>query len=282
MANTRLVSGKEVLARVVRALGYKLPSTYADDILEWIPEGLGMLNITRALDIKSTGDPDCVGELQVKNFCVELPCDFQALLAIEDEFGRRLPEGGDVTDLQGQSSIRHLGSEVGYRPNTFVVNPYLHQTNDGLPTDEPGAALPFFGQDIEQEQESNRRASYYKIVGNRIQTSFEEGFIKLHYLALPVCEEGYPLIPNNENFKQALEWHVLRRLIASGYEHRVFTYQYADEQFEKYAGRAMNEVSYPSLDSASRLHRTLVRLIPPYRFYDDFFIGSEQPEHLRK
>ncbi len=282
MPKVPLVSGKEILARVIRALGYKLPGTYHDDILEWIPEGLGMLQVTNALVTESSGNIDCPGEVIIRNHCAPLPCGLQYILAVEDENGRRLPEGGDVTDLRSPTSLRHSTTGTS-RVNAFEVNPFQHQTSDGVPTDEPSSSFPFLGEDVEASTEVTRSTShYYKVVGNYIQTSFEEGFVKIHFLALPTCKEGYPLIPDNENFKQALEWHIIRRLIGSGYEHKVFDYRFADSQFDIFAARGMGEVSYYSLDGAARLNRSFVRLIPPFHFQEDFFVNSEQSERLSK
>lgn len=283
-------SAKEVLARVIRGTGYKLPSMYQDDILEWIPEGINYISTTTSLVTKSSGEQGMPGELWSKNHTVGLPLGFVSILAIEDENGMRVPEGGDITDITVQTSVRHVGISVEgeARVTTFNANPFAFQTSDGTPTTKPGATgIPWDGSDITKQSNipqlatSNRR-TYYKIQGNQIQTSFQEGFIRIHYLALPVDNDGYPLIPNNENFKQALEWHVIRRLIGSGYNHKVFNYQYADEQFEKFAGRAMNEISYASLDTRARTWRSTVRLIPPDNFSGDFFINSEQPEDLNK
>jgi hypothetical protein len=52
--------------------------------------------------------------------------------------------------------------------------------------------------------------------------------------------------------------------------------------FEKYAGRALNEISYYTPDGAARLNRSFVRLIPPYHYFEDFNMSNEQSEHLRK
>lgn len=279
-----LVSGKQILARVIRALGYKLPSQYHDDILEWIPEGLAMLQVTNSLVVTSSGDIDCPDEIVTHNYCAPLPCGFISILAVEDENGRRLPEGGDQTNMRSPTTQRHRGVGISAedRVSTFEVNPFAHQTSDGLPTDEPSSSFPFLGEDLASSTTGSSSTHYYQIQGNSIQTSFESGFIKVHYMSLPVCSDGYPLIPDNEAFKQALEWHIIKRLIGSGYDHKVFNYQYANEQFEIYAARGMNEVSYPSLDSWARLNRSLIRLIPPHRFQEDFFIGSEQSERLNK
>lgn len=283
MAKTTFVSAKVVLARVIRALGYRLPANYQDDILEWTAEGLGMLQITNSLNLTSSGAIDCPGELLISNHCVALPCGFVQLVAVEDENGIRIPEGGDQTDITLQTSRRHATEDTA-RPSVFEVNPYVYQTTDGLPSDDADdiQSWRLNGEDIEDSTVAQSAPKYYKINGNYIQTSFETGFIRMHYYALPVDKEGYPLIPDNENFIQALEWHVIRRLIGAGYQHPVFSWDKANDQFEIYAARGISEVSYPSPENIARINRSTVRLIQPYNFYEDFFIGSEQPERLRK
>lgn len=285
MPQTVLTSAKSVINKVIRNTGYKLPSMYHDDLLEWIPEGIGMLQVTRSLERKSTGNADTPGQLLVKNHCVKLPCGFISILALEDVNGRRIPEGGDVTNLSDPTSFAHSGlapSDDSTRSTVFNVNPLLHQTSDGTPTTEPGTGVPIYGQDLEKTTGTGANPGYYIISGNYLQLSFEEGFVKLHYESLPVCSEGYPLIPNNENFKAALYWYVVMMLIGAGYEHKVFRFGDAEERFEKYAARAMAEISYPSPDSAERVYNSTTRLIPPHHFYEDFFVGSEQSERLNK
>jgi hypothetical protein len=281
MSKLRFVSGKEVIARVIRGLHYRLPSVYLDDLLEFVGEGLSQLSATNTLVTTSTSNINCAGELLVRNHCVSLPCGFVTVLAVEDQYGRRLPEGSDITDITNQSSVRHVFADEA-RPNTFNVDPYTHQTSSGVPDEAPEASVPYFGTDITADSTNTRSSHYYKIQGNYIQTSFEQGFIKLHYLTIPVDKQGYPLIPDNDAFKQALEWYVLKRLIGSGYQHPVFKYDYCEQMFEKYAGRALNEISYYTPDGAARLNRSFVRLISPPTYFQDFGIGGEQDELLRK
>lgn len=284
MPHFGFTSAKEVLARVIRGVGYKLPSVYHDDILEWLPEGINYIQTTTSLVTKSSGDMDCPDQIVTRNHCAPLPCGFVSILAVEDEHGLRLPEGSDITDITLQTSARHVGVgiEGEARITTFEANPLDYQTSTGAPTTKPGTSIPWDGSDIVQRKERHHSRQYYKIQGNYIQTSFESQYIRIHYLALPTDKEGYPLIPNNENFKQALEWHILRRLIGAGYQHPVFSWDKVDEQFNIYAGRAMNEISYASLDTRARTWRSTVRLIPPYQYDRDFFIGAEQGEHIMK
>lgn len=281
-----LVSGKVILTQVIRGLGYKLPSTYTDDVLEWIAEGLGLMQVTNSLVIESTGDNGAPGAINISNYCAKLPCGFVILIAVEDSQGNRLPEGSDQTDLRSTTKSRGVNVLQNTRVSSFQVDPFQHQTDTGLPTNKAGNIPPYYidGDDIKPSTvvDSARTKHYYKLQGNYIQTSFESGYVKLHFYAIPVCSEGYPLIPDNANFKMGLEWHIIKRLIGSGYKHPVFTYDYAHQQCELYMNRGMSEVSFPTPEGAARLNRSLIRLIPPYNSYEDFFVNNEQPERLFK
>lgn len=269
MAQVPFTSAKQILARVARNTGGKLPSMYHDDILEWIPECIDLLMTTYSTEITSTPDCGAPKALVAKNHVVCMPSDCTSIIAIEDEYGRIIPLGGDVTDLQSETK-RSGSTPDEARPSVFQTQPVS------------GNTTPIFGEDIKPVTGVGKGNQYYKISGNYIQFSFEEGYVKIHYLRRPVDAEGYPLIPDNENFKQALYWYVLKQLIGAGYEHKVFDYDKCDYQYELYAGRAINELSYPSLDAMARANRATVRLIPPYHFYEDFFAGSEQTQSINK
>ena len=51
----------------------------------------------------------------------------------------------------------------------------------------------------------------YKIQGNVIYTSIKEGDVELSYKAMPIDEEGYPLIPDNSKFSRALEAYIKKQ-----------------------------------------------------------------------
>jgi hypothetical protein len=276
-----MVSAKEIIARVIRNTGYKLPSMYHDDLLEWIPEGINFLSVTPSMLTLSTGDCNTPNALEVVNHSAVLPRGFVTIMAVEDEYGHIIPEGGDITDLKSTTKNATV-NPLTARQTTFNANPLSHQTSDGTPTTAPGSGIPWDGEDIVPLDTSSGRGRYYKLQGNAIQTSFESGYIKIHYLALPVCKDGYPLIPDNEATKTALYWYVIMMLIGAGYKHPVFKYGEALEMWEKYAHQSMTEITYPSLDTMARIQRSTVRLIPPHHYYEDYFTNSEQGERIYK
>lgn len=273
MPKVPFITSKEVIARVIRNLGYHLPSQYHDDMLEWLPEGINQLTDTKLRVVTSTPSCDEVGALETINHIVALPAGLLAIIAVEDEFGHKIPEGGDITDITSPTS--RYTDTIAARSTVFGVNPYQHQTSDGTPTTEPGSTIPVYGDDLTGSTPANGYR-YYKMSGNYLQTSFETGFVKIHYLAMVVDSEGYPLVPDNENFKTALYWYILKMLIGAGYQHPVFSYQFCDQEFERIGARALGEIKFPSLDEKARVHNANTRLIAPSGFHSNFFIGSEQ------
>ena len=286
MSHLTSTSVKEIIARVIRNAGYKVPSMYLDDMLEWIPEAMDQLETKHTLITKSTPNEGETGAIVTKNHVAKLPCGLVEILAVESEYGTRLYTGSDITDITNQSTRYHNDTDNARnfsRDTDFQVDPTLHNSLLGSELENtPAPSVPFKGEDIVPD-EGEQLEDYYKIQFDTIQTSRESMFVKIHYLSLPVDNEGYPLVPNNENYKTALYWYVMKQLIGAGYEHKVFNYQYCDDQFEKFASRALGEIKMPNEDRIAKLHRSFSsRLIPPYHYYEDFSIGQEQTQRIIK
>jgi hypothetical protein len=272
----RTTSIKEVIARVIRNTGKKLPSIYYEDLLEWIPEGVEQLGTFQSLITTSTPSQGESGEVITYNHVANLPCGLVSLIAVEDKYGNRLPLGGDVTDITNQSSSIHTNTIYNQAANsTWNQNPN-YEDEDGNRT------TPIFGEDLSQVDSEGSIGRYYKIQLNTIQTSFESEFIKIHYRAMPIDEEGYPLIPDNSNYKSALYWYVMMMLIGAGYRHEVFNHQYCQQEFELYAGRALGQIRLPSGDEYEKLRNSWTRLVPPRYLHDDFFVGSQDDQPINK
>lgn len=73
---------------------------------------------------------------------------------------------------------------------------------------------------------------YYTVIEGYIKTSFETGKIKLFYKAFVKDDEGYIMIPDIVEFKDALVWLVLASLLLEGYvsKNSDLNYFVADEK----------------------------------------------------
>jgi hypothetical protein len=253
----KTTSVKEVIARIYRNTGKSMSSEYIEDMLEWIPEGIKKLKTKYTLQSTFT-------KIEIDGHVAGLPCDMMSLIAVEYN-GHRLREGGDIRNLTAEMPLS-LSRDS---------HPEVWETDT---TEE----IEYTGQSLKPVNMADYNTDYYKIEMNCIQTSFECGEITLHYYKMPVCKDGYPLIPDNENYKTALYWYVLAMMLGAGFEHKVFRYDFAYREWERFARRAINEITYPSVDRMERYYRAWARLIPPEHFYEDFRINSEQIQEIRK
>ncbi len=296
-AITSWVSAKEIVTRVVRNVGGKLPSSYADDMLEWIPQAMKMMKTKHQFINISTPNLDCPGEIRTKNHCALLPCGIQHITAVEDEFGTKVTIGSDQTSLAPvpPSSRLHSGSKnsidaLNARSTNFQMDAFDVQGVDpgaeGFTSDD--TAVNVKGDDIIPANDGLSFSAYYILNGPWIQTSLQEMFLKIHYRSIHVDNEGYPLAPDNENYLQAATWFVIRELIAAGFDHRVFGkahrdggWQHCDTQWDKYSAMALGQIRYPSVEEMARFKNSFgERLIPPQHFTNDFFVGGEQQQNV--
>ena len=283
------ISVKNILGRVIRNLDNKLPAHYLDYMLEWIPEAMEELQTPFALITKSTGDLGDPDELITKQHVAKLPCGLVHIIAVEDEYGNRVREGRDVTDITSPTH-RYVsdgqGSLSGARTTNFQKD--VRDTRGVDPaTSAPGASIPWDGSDIVQKDNIiNNNVPFYKIQMDHIQTSPEEMYLKIHYKSLPVDAEGYPLVPDVTEYKEALYWYVMEKLIGSGFKHPVLPHdmrgmEYCHEKYEFYAGRALGKIKMPTQDRMAKLRDGFAqRMVPPNHFYDDFGTGGEQVQRV--
>ncbi len=291
-AITNWVSAKEIMTRVVRNCGGKIPGSYTDDILEWIPQAMKMMKTKHQFMLLSTPNKDCAGELRTKNHCVMLPCGIQHITGIEDEFGKKVMIGSDQTSLgpvppstQYHSGSKNAIDKQSARSTNFQMDAF---NVSGVDPGAPGftsddTAVNVKGDDIISTANGMAFSSYYVLNGPWLQTSLEEMFIKIHYRSIHVDSEGYPLAPDNENYLQAATWFVLRELIAAGYDHKRFGkvgsdagWGLCDQQWDKYSALALGQIRYPSVEEMARFKNSFgERLIPPQNFTADFFVGAE-------
>lgn len=120
----------------------------------------------------------------------------------------------------------------------------------------------------------------YSLNPNYIETSFEEGIIELNYTRFPIDEDGYPLVPDNQYFKDALFWYCYKKILLQGYRSKVQTidYHFADEKWNFYCGAARNKANFPDIDQYERFKDMWVGLIPKQDIVENGFDLSTQEE----
>lgn len=256
--NYPLTSIGEVVGRIIRRTGIKDTSLIAD-INEWLSEGMELLQTSIALEKNFE-------EVSIKFHKGKYPCGLTELWAVE-YCGTRLRHNNGVRDPRASWNPAETPTDIF--DAVFVST----TTKTNTPT---GNFM--FDSEFEKVQTLKWHATeWYKTDGNYVLTSFEEGKVTLYFGSIPLDKNGFLMIPNEGNYKEALAWLIRSRLAGRGYEYGDIGELQALQLFGDYQARAISNITYPSVDQAQATADTLSRLLPNLNYYEDFFttIGPE-------
>lgn len=239
------VSIENVIGRVLR--NTKLSDMSAMmDMYEWIPEAMELLETQFQLYPEHK-------DLTVKFHQALLPCGLVILDAVEYK-GKRLM----FSDQIRQTSKSPISADAF---NTVFFK-----------GENPVTGNTFLTSTLEQVRELPLdRSNYYYTKLNYICTSMKDAAVRIYYRIPPLDSNGFPLIPDNGNYKEALYWYVRGKLIGSGQLND--PRQTEDScmlQFERYGARAVGEITYPSIDRMERIRANQVQFIIPEHYWSNF------------
>lgn len=251
---------KPLIARVVR----NTPNVDADtltDLPEWLAEGIGKLKTHYQLELECE-------TVDVKFHLCMLPCKAEAIAAVT-YCGQRLMISDEVAPALG--SGRHLTAPPLFE--SIVRMPGGIQSLDETDINN----YPFYLSTIGTLENMGVSSSqFYRPRYNKIETSIETGQLTIYYWTVPHDKEGLPVVPKNEDYHTALYWYCRMMMIGAGYEDPVFRYGDCEQRWELHAGRAIGQITYPTVDEKKRSIINNVSLIPNQYDWETF--GGNGPE----
>jgi hypothetical protein len=112
----------------------------------------------------------------------------------------------------------------------------------------------------------------FKIVQDTITTKKMNEVIKFKYLAQPLCEDGYPLVPDSSSFDKALTWKVgLQLAIRDELKNKNLTIDFCLGRWNRYCGQARAEANFPDADGVERFKNVFLNLKPHTEQYNALF-----------
>ena len=104
--------------------------------------------------------------------------------------------------------------------------------------------------------EEERPWSYWLNL-DTIVTTFEDGTLLLRYYRQCVDDNGYPMIPDNQNFQEACLYYILYKMFLRKYKHPDpnVNITWAYQMYEKYIGQARAEIKFPTIGELEELVR---------------------------
>jgi hypothetical protein len=200
-------------------------------------------------------------EVEIKDFRGLLPCDLISIIQVMD---------------------RHTGVCLRSMTDNFLpadhFPPPRHkcdQLNNVVPPKE--LYIPAIAR--------YHSESAFKTQGRVIFTSFPVGKILVAYKSIPVDEDGFPLLIDNENYLAALEAYIKKQVFTVKYDTGKISagvLQNAQKEYAWAAGCLDAEFVIPSQSEMESITRNINTLIPKVREFDNGFKNLGDREYLRR
>lgn len=124
----------------------------------------------------------------------------------------------------------------------------------------------------------------YKVQGNIIFTSLKKGTIEIAYRAFAVDSDGYPMIPDNSSFIQALELYIKKKHFAILFDQGKITpqvYNNVCQEYAWYVGQAQSDLVRPTIDQMQSITNMFNTLVPRTNEHRKGFINTGSMEKIR-
>jgi hypothetical protein len=125
----------------------------------------------------------------------------------------------------------------------------------------------------------------YTVQKGIIFTSIPDGYIQVSYKALPVDEEGYPLIPDDAKTIVAMEYYILHRFLEPLWLMGKITdkaFDYIAQKRYFYMGGADTSLKLRGTDHFESIINTINRLIVNDSAFESFYKGSGEKERIKR
>ena len=293
-------SVKRVIAKVFTDLDLQEGEHRIGDMIEWAGEALEKIGAFPSFINKVTGK-DGSPILNVVNYQAPLPCDFHRMIQVSysvDETGPFYPmryatgsfdhgsilntnmDNASSSDENPESSLITLTMslyDLSYAAALLKLNdePDIRSQLNSMLNQMDGAAVTT--TDI-----IDTTFDYtYVITPGYIKTNQSAGYIMMAYQAIPTDNEGFPLIPDDASFFEALYWYITMKLMYPKWVQgsvRDGIYFDARRSWNYYCKQAYGNALMPNKDQLESIKNTWNRLVPELNEWNTDFstLGQRQ------
>ena len=125
----------------------------------------------------------------------------------------------------------------------------------------------------------------WKTQGRVIFASFPEGKVEIAYKAIPVDEDGFPLLIDNENYLAALEAYIKKQVFTVKFDQGKIVagvLQNVQQEYSWLAGQLNSEFTIPRYSEMQSITNAVTSLIPRMTEFYTGFRHAGDMELIRK
>lgn len=244
--NGKYVKIYSIIEKVYRDMGM-LDQINFGDALEWAGEAMEFIGTPHQL----------IDAVEVYHFdCkrLKLPINLHFLLA-----ARALP---NVTCKQYEEA-KKCGKKFNFYPMRYSTDTMHRYCSDNTDRNHLNCDLTYIVND------------------DYLIPNFEEGLIQMNFKAIPVDEKGFPLVPDDVKFRNAVAYHIMWKLafikLMAG-KIPQSAYQIIERDRDWYIGAAQSRGNMPNPDMMESIKNNWIRLIKKINQHSDGFKSAGFPE----
>ena len=295
------VSVKQVIAKVFADLDLQEGTHRVSDMVEWCGEAIERIGAFPSFEINVTGLND-VPLLILSNYQAQLPANFHKLIQVEYSSSKSGPfypmryGTGSYTNLGELTTSTDTSVEAVVAESdlvTLAMDIYNLSYEDALnkintDPDVKATLTAIINTQTYSSPNSigdgavdNTYDYTYIVVGNYIKTNIKDGYLLVSYQAIPTDSEGYPLVPDDASYLEALYWYIVMKLTYPDWRAghvRDAVYYDARRSWNYYSKQAYANAIMPNRDQMESIKNTWLRLIPEIHEHSTGFstVGQRQ------
>jgi hypothetical protein len=295
----KLTSVKRVISKVFSDLDLKEGDHRITDMIEWAGEAVKKIGAFPTLLTRVTGKGG-LPLMEIVDYQVKLPCDLVAINQVAYansttgffypmvySSGSFDPSVPNIIDTSTTATTVSDGTLVELAMDLFNKNyadallhlntyPAVRESLESLltsGTSANGSRDPFTAS-----------GDYtYVVVPGYIKTALKTGYIMLSYQAVPVDNEGYPMIPDDESFEEAIYWYINMKLTYPEWKAgrvRDAVYYDAKSSWNYYRKQAYGNAMMPNVDQLEAIKNAWLRLVPEINEHGNAFTTLNQRQTI--
>jgi hypothetical protein len=194
--------------------------------------------------------------------------------------GEAMEQIGHIGQYERKPAVLEIENFKANLPCDLVTLDLVWGDNGRIPYG--GSKIEFCKDDYQTGVQNNENLPYYQLEMDKIKTSFESGSVYITYEAYPTDDDGFPMVPDMHEYKEAIAWRIISQMLIGGWtpKNPQLNFQYADQKFELFVVRASNRAKFPSPDRMETIRRFFTSLVPDYTQWSDGMTGLEQPDNI--
>lgn len=271
----RYISSKQVVAKIFADLDLKEGPNRIADMYEWVGEAIEKIGSVGQL-IRKVSGVNGSPVLEIKQNQTRIPSD---LFRLNQVAYSNTPNGPwyPMTRATGTMNTWDINAEskrLGIMQNDALAMISTSTNDNATNTEQVVRGLGYKGVPVQLKLQYSIKPSY-------INTSVSTGYLKLSYDAIPVDEDGYPLVPDLMSYTEAIYWYVAMKLAYPEYRSgkmRSDIYYDAKRSWNFYCRQAYAESIMPNADEMETIKNTWIRLVPDMASHSDFHESLNEQE----